>query len=141
MTKDQQRAISPREAARRSGISRSTIMRALSSRELKAIRDNRNQWQIAVEALDEWFSAQRGPARSMTMDHHEPPQVDQMKAQNIAAEARADRAEIERDAARAMLAAEESRRQSVEADRDAWRDQAQKLIDSSSRRRWWPWSR
>lgn len=119
MTTDRPRTISPREAARRSGISRSTIMRALSSRELRAIRDNRNAWQITPDDLNEWLAAHRGPARTMTTDHH----MDQLRE----AEIRAVRAETERDAAIA-------RADAAEADRDRWQAMAEKLADRPG---WW----
>lgn len=124
MTKNHPRTISPREAARRSGVSRSTIMRALSSHELKAIRDNRNAWQITPDDLDKWLSDHHGPDRTMTVDT----QTDQLRA----AEIRAVRAEVERDAAVA-------RADAAEADRDHWRSMAEKLAEGPKWR--WPWAR
>lgn len=124
MTENHSRTMSPREAARRSGVSRSTIMRALSSCELKAKRDNRNAWQIALDDLNEWLSAHDGPNRTMTVDT----QTDQLRS----AEIRAVRAETERDAAIA-------RANTAEADRDHWRSMAEKLAE---RPKWrWPWAR
>lgn len=38
-------------------------MRALSSGELRAIRDNSGNWQIAPEAVDDWVSMRRSPDR------------------------------------------------------------------------------
>lgn len=123
MTADHTRTISPREAARLSCVSRSTIMRALSSRELRAIRDNRNAWQITPDDLDEWLTAHRGPAQTMTAVH----QTDQIQATEI----RAVRAETERDAAIA-------RAEAAERDRDRWQAMAEKLAERP-RPRWWPW--
>lgn len=52
------RSLSPDEAARRTGCGRSSIMRALYSGNLKAVRDNRNRWKIDIGDLDQW-SGQR----------------------------------------------------------------------------------
>lgn len=52
--------LSPRQAAERAGCGRSSIMRALSSGDLPAHRDNRNTWQIETEALDKWASDRSG---------------------------------------------------------------------------------
>jgi excisionase family DNA binding protein len=52
--------LSPRQAAERAGCGRSSIMRALSSGDLPAHRDNRNAWQIETEALDKWASDRSG---------------------------------------------------------------------------------
>lgn len=52
--------LSPRQAADRAGCGRSSIMRALSSGDLPAHRDNRNTWQIEREALDKWASDRSG---------------------------------------------------------------------------------
>lgn len=51
-------------------------MRALSSGELPAIRDNRNAWQIQAEAVDRWAANRSGHSpdtdRSLTEDQREP---------------------------------------------------------------------
>ncbi len=49
--------VTPREAARIVGCGRSSIMRALSTRNLPATRDNRNAWLIRREDLDRWSEA------------------------------------------------------------------------------------
>lgn len=46
--------ITPNEAAKRTGRSRRTIMRAIEAREIEAHRDNRNQWRISGDALAQW---------------------------------------------------------------------------------------
>lgn len=46
--------LTPAEAAKRAKCGRSSIMRALDSKELKGIRDNRNRWKITTQDLDEW---------------------------------------------------------------------------------------
>lgn len=49
--------LSPTQAAKRTGVSRWTIMRALKSQELYGDRDNRNHWRISPEKVDEWASS------------------------------------------------------------------------------------
>lgn len=46
--------ITPNEAAKRTGMSRRTIMRAITKGELVARRNNRNQWQIDEDGLAQW---------------------------------------------------------------------------------------
>lgn len=52
--------LSPRKAADRIGCGRSSIMRALSSGDLPAIRDNRNRWQIDLIDLEKWAENRPG---------------------------------------------------------------------------------
>lgn len=47
-------------------------MRALSSGNLKAMRDNEGNWQISLSALEDWMSMRRTPDRHppvMTVGH------------------------------------------------------------------------
>lgn len=50
-------------------------MRALSSGDLPAIRDNKNAWQIDVDALEKWAEKRPGPSpdtnRTMTVNQPE----------------------------------------------------------------------
>ena len=48
--------LTPQQAATRSGVGRTTIMRALERDEIKAVRDNSGRWKISVEALEDWLS-------------------------------------------------------------------------------------
>lgn len=61
--------LSPRQAATRIGCGRSSIMRALSSGDLPAIRDNKNAWQIDAEALDRWADKRPGPSPDQGPDN------------------------------------------------------------------------
>lgn len=118
--------MSPAQAAQAAGVSRWTIMRAIKTQELRAMRDNRNHWQIAPDALDRWrASTVRTPDTIHTLPTHQ--DSPEMLAKLAAETARADAAERARDQA--------------EADRDAWRTQAEKLADRPQRGGWWPWQR
>lgn len=50
--------LSPAQAAQVAQVSRRTITRAVSAQALRATRDNKNQWRIRPEDLDDWRSAQ-----------------------------------------------------------------------------------
>lgn len=104
--------ISPADAAQIAGVSRWTIMRAINSQQLKAMRDNRNHWKIAPDDLEAW--------RPHSVQAHQSAHPDDSATirEKLAAQtARADAAERARDQA--------------EADRDAWREQAQQLAKKS----------
>lgn len=117
--------MSPAQAAHVAGVSRWTIMRAINAQELQAIRDNRNQWRIAPNALDRWrASTVRTPTDLHTM--HTPEATQELREKLATETARANVAE-------ALLAA-------TEADRDRWQSMAEKLADRP-RRGWWPWGR
>lgn len=114
--------MSPAQAAHTAGVSRWTIMRAIKSQELLAIRDNRNHWRITPEALNMWKnSTVRTPETLHTSE------IDKLREDLSKETSRADVAE-------ALLEA-------TSADRDHWRAMAEKLADGSRKRGWWPWSR
>ena len=120
--------ISPAQAAHITKVSRRTIMRAIEAKELQAFRDNRNRWKITPSDLEKWATAQLTPTGQT---HPKMPTLPtsetfvELHEKLATATARADAAERARDQA--------------EADRDHWRDMAQKLADQP--RRWWPWHR
>jgi excisionase family DNA binding protein len=111
--------MSPAQAAQVAGVSRWTIMRAIKAQELQAMRDNRNHWQIAPDALDRWrVSTVRTPDTAHTLPTY------QDSPETLA-----------------KLAAETARADAAEADRDAWRKMAEKLADRPQQEGWWPWRR
>lgn len=125
---DQER-ITPNEAASILGIGRSSIMRAIKAHKLLAMRDNNNNWTIEKAELERWAADRKSRSRPLTEQVAEKEVMDTPETlQKLAkAEARADAAERARDQA--------------ESDRDAWKEQAQKLADQVRPRGWWPWSR
>jgi len=112
--------MSPAQAAQAAGVSRWAIMRAINSHKLKAHRDNRNNWQVSTEDLDQWCAhsvRQQHPAHPSAH-----PDVGPELREKLAGEtARADAAERARDQA--------------ELDRDRWREMAEKLAEKP--KRWW----
>jgi excisionase family DNA binding protein len=124
--------MSPAQAAQVASVSRWTIMRAINSQELQAIRDNRNQWRIAPDALDRWrASTVRTPTDLHTM--HTPEATQELREKLATETARANVAE-------ALLAREREALDNLRADRDAWKQQATALLAATPKRRgWWPW--
>lgn len=112
--------MTPAQAAAAAGVSRWAIMRAINSQQLKAHRNNRNQWKITPDDLQAHYPHS---VRSVRSAH--PAESTELRV-NLAGEtARADAAERARDQA--------------EADRDRWQRIAEKLAE---RRRFvWPWQR
>ena len=112
----QAKNMTPAQAAAKAGLSRWSVMRAINSGKLKAIRDNRNQWQISQANLKAWLAA---TGRTVKAAHPEE------SAALAEANARATAAERARDQA--------------EADRDHWQRMAEQL---ASRPRFsWPWTK
>jgi excisionase family DNA binding protein len=45
-------SLSPEDAAKRVGVLRRTLLRAVQRGELQAVRDNRNRWRVDGDSLD-----------------------------------------------------------------------------------------
>ena len=118
------------QAAQAADVSRWTIMRAIKSHDLQASRDNRNQWRIAADALEDWAAhTVRTPLTSHTS--HTQETLGELREKLAAETTRADVAE-------ALLSHERKALAATETDRDSWRAMAEKLADRP-RRSWWPW--
>lgn len=121
--------ISPAQAAQIVHTSRRTIMRAIESLELKAIRDNRNRWKIDQEDLERWAKDQGAPSERA---HTEAPTLPSSDMALTLA-----RAEAERDALREQL-------DQIKEDRNHWRSLAERQQRQLEQHRpgWrWPWSK
>lgn len=118
MTKDTTKTLSPAQAAKRAQVGRTTIMRALSTGEMRGIRDNRNAWRIAPEDVDSWSSDRPVNDRTMTMDTLGQPAVTPTDTPETLARLAIAEARL----ADALDAAAEARKE-----RDAWREQAERL--------------
>jgi excisionase family DNA binding protein len=122
--------MSPAQAAQVAGVSRWTIMRAIKSHHLSAYRDNKNQWKISQEALDDWRSH---TVRTQDDEHTVHSQTDyEIMRQKLSEQA------ARADVAEALLARERELNASLAADRDHWRQQAHSL----TQRTWfWPFKK
>lgn len=99
-------------------------MRALSSGDLPAIRDNRNSWKIDTNALDAWAKKRPGPPpdTDRAADHSGPDRTTPTDTHETLARLAAAEAKIE---------GLEARLADTQADRDAWRHQAERLASKS----------
>lgn len=106
--------LSPHQAAKLIGVSRSTIMRALADKSLFAGRDNRNRWLIDLDALKRWADDRENNqdwSRTVLT-------ADQDMSSELAA------AKVEIRLLREQL-------DDIRADRDAWREQTDRLTSNS----------
>jgi len=125
--------MSPAQAAQVANVSRWTIMRAIKSGDLQAFRDNKNQWRIKTDNLNTWLSAH--PAQGAHIVQEE---IDTHPAHPSAHPDPIAQNTFELVRVKAELEAEKTLRATIEADRDHWRDLAQKLAEPRPRK-WWFW--
>ena len=109
--------LSPAQAAQAVSVSRWTIMRAIKSHELKAIRDNKNHWKIDPNELDRWSAS-----TVRTVEDAQPVHTSKDSVETLAhvAALKAENSQLR------------ERLSEIKEDRNAWREMAQ-------RRRWWQW--
>ncbi|TNC45264.1 helix-turn-helix domain-containing protein [Rubellimicrobium rubrum] len=140
--------MTPAQAAHASDTSRWTIMRAIKAQQLRATRDNRNQWRITPEDLAAWRIAH--PAHSAhtvredEIDHlahliAQPAQESAHPDKGLQEEVQTLRKELDEMrlaiaaatqralAAEALHATTEARAVSAETDRDRWHEHAKEL--------------
>jgi len=125
--------MSPAQAAQVADVSRWTIMRAIKSGDLQAFRDNKNQWRIKTNDLNAWLFAH--PAQGARTVQEE---VDAHPVPPPAHPDTITQDTLELVRVKAELEAEKTLRTTIEADRDHWRELAQKLAESRPRK-WWFW--
>ncbi len=140
--------MSPAQAAQAAGTSRWSVMRAIKAGVLRATRDNHNNWQIAPDDLALWRDAHRahGAHHERTPDTalpdtHSPAQP---ALPDAALREEVQGLRIGLAVATTRVEAAEARALAAEADRDAWRAQAERLAArpaEPARRGWWPWAR
>lgn len=107
------KTISPAQASKLSGISRWTIVRAIQSGHIDALRDNRNHWKINQKSFDEWCSARSAHSEHAQSDALSNEQVDVARSVKIA------ELEVETRMLKEKVG-------ELQADRDAWRRMAEK---------------
>lgn len=74
--------LTPAQAADIAKVSRPTIMAAISSHGLKAIRDNRNRWQIDPEDLQFWMQGRVKPDTVTAVSDPDTSQLHELLHQN-----------------------------------------------------------
>lgn len=112
--------ITPADVARRAGVSRPTVSRALKSGDLRGVRDNFGQWRITEADADAW-AATRSAVHADQRANSVPAQdTDSMNAQLEQAKIALAASEARADGLAARLA-------DTQTDRDAWKAQAERL--------------
>ena len=138
--------ISPAQAAKISGVSRWTIVRALKNLEIEAHRNNRGHWAIDQGSLKEWLNAQGTPREKDESDSatvSTAPLAHSIDLENarLQVEVRMLREKIEQDKEQAQELANELRSQVRKAED---REREVKGEMSAMRQRtwqkpsWWP---
>lgn len=108
------RLLTPEQAAKKAGVSRSTISRALKDMRLMGVRGNNNRWSITQEALDEWMGS------GVQIRPNEQPSAQSEQIRDLLVTVSVQSTQI------TML---KERVADLKLDRDAWRE--------ASKRRWW----
>lgn len=115
--------LSPNAAAKITGASRSSIMRALMNKSLFAVRDNQNRWIIERSDLDKWLGDRRDTLADVRpVTETVPDMSGELSKYKVSLAA----AQAENLGLRDRLA-------DTQADRDAWRAQAEELISKGRR--------
>lgn len=121
--------LTPQQAAERASVSRATIVRALQSHALHGIRGNDGRWNIDPEALDSWSAHRANTVHEQGMNSDQTAEIRRLSEQLDSA--RQEIADRDKRLARleAEAAAQAARKADAAADRDAWREQAQRLAE------------
>jgi excisionase family DNA binding protein len=117
--------LSPEDAAKRAGVSRRTVLRAVKRQDVQAVRDNRGRWRVDGDSLDAWAALKASSGQRPVSAQS----VVQLDAERLAAIRELGELRAELVGRAAELEGVRERLRAVEVDRDAWRDLA--------RRSWW----
>lgn len=115
------------EAARRARVSRPTISRALKCGDLPAIRDNGGRWMIAPTDVDSW-AENRANVHSVQRSHsvqNAPQPLDDERYEQLRTDLATSRETVARLEGEAAM--NERRITDLSADRDKWREMAERL--------------
>lgn len=63
---DMSKSLTPAQVSKMAKCGRSSVMRALASRELPGIRDNSNRWKISAEDAQKWAGQRPNTDRTIT---------------------------------------------------------------------------
>jgi len=106
------KTISPAQAARRSGLSRWTIVRSIQESKIKAFRDNRNHWQIDENSLDDWCNS-RSAHSTLAQGNAQSDNSSIIRVAELEVETRMLRSQLEE----------------TKQDRDAWKEHSERLAN------------
>jgi len=117
------------QAAKRVGVSRWTVARALKDGRLRGFRDNRGRWRIDPEALDA-LAVEQGTALHMVQA------IATAEQTGAAVQTPGPDLTTEIAVLRVRLEGAEARAAELERDRDHWRQMAERLSSSRSVEVW-----
>lgn len=118
--------LTPQQAAEQAKCGRTSIMRALSSGELKGKRDNTGRWQIAETALEDWLTMRSSDRQRPASTAVSPPVIsvdtttEVFRAQNEKLQDERDQARLEVASLRSEVTQLHERIADLRADRDRW---------------------
>jgi hypothetical protein len=122
------------EAARTAGTSRSSLFRAIRSGRLSATRNEHGEFRIDEAELARVFAPETR-SRTETVGCRDTADQTDLTSRNAALETEVRMLREKGELMREML-------NKIEADRDAWKGQAERLaLAPPQRRSWWPWKR
>lgn len=129
--------LSLREAAELAGTSKSSILRAVKTGRLSATRNDQGEFKVDPAEVARAYDRSRASHRGRRPgDANHPASVDQGDAGQVAALA----AEIK--VLRELIARLDQRERDLQAERDKWAAQAERLALAPPRARaWWRWRR
>lgn len=108
------------QASKHLGVSKPTLSKAISTGKLSATRREDSSWAIDGAELDRYWQANQHRMRPTT-----PPT------------ALSETVDVQVAELRGKLAEMQERLNETREDRDAWREQAQRLALTPPKRRWW----
>jgi excisionase family DNA binding protein len=132
------------QAAKAAGVSTATITRAIKRGRISASKDDGGSWRIDPAELHRTF-----PILASQADTEETLQSNVIPSKDRDLRLEVVRLEERLRSAEALKAAAEESREAAERDRDAWREQAERLTKAlpaptvttppPKRRQWWAW--
>ena len=119
--------LTPLAAAAYAACGRTTIMKAIKEHDLKAVRDNRNRWRIKPQDLEKWMEDRPVSDATLTVTDA-----------SLALDSRAGEGDtsVKLAAAEEKILGLEARLSDTQADRDAWRAQAELLATRPEKSFW-----
>ena len=132
--------LSLNEAARRVGLSRWPVSRALQAGHLRGVRDNRGRWRVEMDDLDAW-AAEHGSVEPSTGAHgvrhgaqHGADEHSTVLARSLAPSIEAAELRLRMETAELRAAELARERDEARGERDRWRAMAERLVEREAER-------
>lgn len=119
--------LSPDGAAKRAGVSRRTVLRAIKRKDVQAVMDNRGRWRVDGDSLDAW-AAWRMPSGQCPVSGAGAHEIAQSEAERLGTIRELGELRANLAGRAAEVAGLRELVRAVEADRDVWRELAQRPL-------------